>query len=241
MHKGTGWLAAVVALVTAMAAPATALAAQDMYRLYNPNSGEHFYTANVAERDSLRRVGWRYEQVGWVAPDHSATPVYRLYNPNAGDHHYTMNSNEKDMLVNAGWRFEGIGWYSDDAHSVTMFRQYNPNARSGSHNYTTNGSERDWLVSLGWRDEGLAWYALGPGRADPNADKPAPSNPGTGGGSASQGGGSTVTNVVYYTPNGGCYHKTASCRTLRRSKTILPASLTDAQQMGLKPCKECWH
>ena len=30
MHKGTGWLAAVVALVTAMAAPATALAAQDM-------------------------------------------------------------------------------------------------------------------------------------------------------------------------------------------------------------------
>lgn len=60
MHKGTGWLAAVVALVTAMAAPATALAAQDMYRLYNPNSGEHFYTANVAERDSLRRVGWRY-------------------------------------------------------------------------------------------------------------------------------------------------------------------------------------
>lgn len=151
MHKGTGWLAAVVALVAAMAAPATALAAQDMYRLYNPN------------------------------------------------------------------------------------------ARSGSHNYTTNGSERDWLVSLGWRDEGLAWYALGPGRADPNADKPAPSNPGTGGGSSSQGGGSTVTNVVYYTPNGGRYHKTASCKTLRHSKTILPASLTDAQQMGLKPCKVCWH
>lgn len=23
---------------------------QDMYRLYNPNSGEHFYTANVNEK-----------------------------------------------------------------------------------------------------------------------------------------------------------------------------------------------
>lgn len=28
-----------------------------MYRMYNPNSGEHFYTQNTYERDHLRRVG----------------------------------------------------------------------------------------------------------------------------------------------------------------------------------------
>lgn len=32
-----------------------------MYRLYNPNSSEHFYTASVAERDHLVSVGWKNE------------------------------------------------------------------------------------------------------------------------------------------------------------------------------------
>ena len=31
---------------------------RDMYRLYNPNSGEHFYTADSNERDHLTGVGW---------------------------------------------------------------------------------------------------------------------------------------------------------------------------------------
>ena len=39
-----------------------------MYRLYNPNSGEHFYTSNVAERDMLISVGWSDEGIGWIAP-----------------------------------------------------------------------------------------------------------------------------------------------------------------------------
>lgn len=39
-----------------------------MYRLYNPNSGEHFYTASVAERDTVKKAGWRYEGIGWQAP-----------------------------------------------------------------------------------------------------------------------------------------------------------------------------
>lgn len=34
---------------------------RDMYRLYNPNSGEHFYTADSNERDHLTGVGWVYE------------------------------------------------------------------------------------------------------------------------------------------------------------------------------------
>ena len=63
----------------------------DMYRLYNPNSGEHFYTANPAEKNNLVSLGWRYEGIGWTAPKKSNTPVYRLYNPNSGDHHYTVN------------------------------------------------------------------------------------------------------------------------------------------------------
>lgn len=132
---------------------------QQMYRLYNPNSGEHFYTASASERDSLRRLGWRYEGMGWLAPKVGAE-VYRLYNPNAGDHHYTMSASERDSLKKAGWRYEGVGWYSDPQKATPLYRQYNPNAKSGSHNYTTSKAENDKLVRLGWRAEGIGWYGL---------------------------------------------------------------------------------
>lgn len=137
-----------------------AVSKKPMYRLYNPNSGEHFYTASAGERDSLTGIGWIYEGVGWNAPQVSGTPVYRLYNPNAGDHHYTVNWNEKTMLVNTGWIYEGVGWYSDDSKGVPLYRQYNSNATAGAHNYTVNANERDMLVSAGWRDEGISWYGM---------------------------------------------------------------------------------
>ena len=133
---------------------------QSMYRLYNPNSGEHFYTASTSERDNLRKVGWRYEGIGWTAPATSNTPVYRLYNPNGGDHHYTMSAEERDWLRGLGWKYEGIGWYSDDNKTTPLYRLYNPNAKSGSHHYTTSASERDGLRKLGWHYEGIGWYGL---------------------------------------------------------------------------------
>ena len=131
-----------------------------MYRVYNKNSGEHFYTANKNERNHLVALGWRDEGVGWIAPKTSKTPVYRLYNRKAGDHHYTTNKKEKDHLVSLGWEYEGIGWYSDDAKGVPMYRQYNKNAKSGSHNYTKSKKENDYLVSIGWRAEGIGWYGV---------------------------------------------------------------------------------
>ncbi len=132
----------------------------DMYRLYNPNSGEHFYTSNPAERDMLIGVGWSYEGIGWTAPATSNTPVYRLYNANGGEHHYTTNAAERDFLISIGWTDEDIGWYSDDARGVPLYRQYNPNAFANNHNYTTSLAENDFLVSLGWQAEDIGWYGV---------------------------------------------------------------------------------
>lgn len=131
-----------------------------MLRLYNPNSGEHFYTSVIEEHDHLVKEGWRDEGTGWHAPAWSNTPVYRLYNHNAGDHHYTTDKDERDHLISVGWRYEGIGWYSDDAKSVAIYRQYNPNAKSGAHNFTADKDENDRLVKAGWRAEGIAWYGI---------------------------------------------------------------------------------
>ena len=83
-----------------------------MYRVYNPNSGEHFYTQNVAEKNNLVSKGWRYEGISWYSGGPNA--LHRLYNPNAksGAHHYTLNTNEKNNLVKHGWKYEGLAWYA---------------------------------------------------------------------------------------------------------------------------------
>lgn len=146
--------------------------AAEMYRLYNPNSGEHFYTANPTEKSKVQSAGWRYEGIGWNAPS-SGDPVYRLYNPNAGDHHYTLHLYEKNHLVKVGWKYEGIGWYSDKNKSIPLYRAYNPNAKAGSHNYTVNNNEQQMLLRAGWRNEGIAWYGVG-GNNNGGAITPAP-------------------------------------------------------------------
>ena len=158
--------------------------AEEIYQVYNPYSGEHFYTANIFERNSLVNKGWCSEGIGWVAPG-TGTDVYRLSNPWTGDHHYTINSVERDGLTKAGWKYEGIGWQSGG--NVPVYRVFNPNARgAGSHHYTTNKSEVDQLIKLGWRDEKVGWMAFEPGDPFPwgNANGPAsstttPSSPST--------------------------------------------------------------
>ncbi len=134
-----------------------------MYRLYNPNSGEHFYTSSTSERNNLTRLGWNYEGVGWNAPKSSNYPVYRMYNSNAGEHHYTMSATERDNLVRAGWNYEGVGWYSmqpNSEDSIAVKREYNPNAFANNHNYTVSTDEHNMLIRIGWKDEGNGWYAV---------------------------------------------------------------------------------
>ncbi len=130
---------------------------QVMHRLYNPWSGEHFYTSDESEYESVVAAGWTDEGPGWNAPD-EGDPVFRLYNPYAGEHHYTLDPDERDDLVAVGWVDEGTGWHSDTARTVPLFREYNPFEPANNHNYTADRAEHDALVALGWLDEGEAWY-----------------------------------------------------------------------------------
>ena len=131
-----------------------------MHRLYNPKTGEHFYTQSAEERDNLVRGGWNNEGIGWHAPAGSSTPVYRVFNPNSGDHHYTTNLEEYQTLTRIGWNAEGIGWYSESDKGAPIYRLYNKKIKVGSHHYTQNPAERDKLVNEGWVYEGIAWYAM---------------------------------------------------------------------------------
>ncbi|MDO4622309.1 MAG: hypothetical protein Q4B22_05080 [Eubacteriales bacterium] len=230
------------------AAPVHAADTVDMYRLYNPNTGEHFYTASSVERIHLYRLGWKEEGVGWVAPKLSSAPVYRLYNPNAGDHHYTTNPAERANLVAVGWSDEGIGWYSDDSKSIAVYRQYNPNAVAGSHNFTTSKAENDHLSTVGWKAEGIAWYAFGAGFADPievpvpepqvedpavNEPQPAPSTDTDN----NQTSGTYVLN-----PNSKVFHR-EHCPSVNRmnpgNRVYTTESRDSITGKGYKPCSNC--
>lgn len=131
-----------------------------IHRLYNPNSGEHFYTKATPEYNMLIELGWNDEGFGWTAPEESNTPVFRLYNANGGEHHFTTSATERDFLISAGWNDEGTGWCSDDAKTTPLYRDYNPNAFANNHNYTASTYEHEYLNSIGWRDEGIGWYGL---------------------------------------------------------------------------------
>lgn len=128
------------------------------YRLYLPATGEHLFTANKDERNSLASWLWHYEGVAWQVLS-AGNPVYRLFNGHSGEHFYTTSPSESGALVHAGWRYEGICWYSgtdEGGERVPVYRVYNPNG--GMHFYTMSESERNGLIRSGWRDEGVAWY-----------------------------------------------------------------------------------
>ena len=173
--KGVSLLLSAVMLFSPAAAVMPSLSARagssealPVYRLYNPNSGEHHYTKDKDEKDFLAEAGWNDEGIGWYSPEYSGAPVYRLYDPNfGGDHHYTVSEEEKAICVAAGWIDEGIGWYAGEDINSPVYREYNPNAVSGSHNYTMDRNEHEKLVSLGWRDEGICWYSFGTGEVLP--------------------------------------------------------------------------
>lgn len=130
-----------------------------VYRIYNPNSGEHLYTSSAYEYDELSKVGWRKEGVEWKSPEKGA-PIYRLYNKNSGEHFYTTSKYEADQVVKSGWRPEGIAYYSDPKERVKVYRAFNPNATGpGSHFYTTSTYEYNRTIKAGWRGEGVRFYA----------------------------------------------------------------------------------
>jgi len=125
-----------------------------VYRLYNLSNGDHYYTTNRAEAESLRTSGLQYDGVFFYCAS-SGTQVYRAYNPNSGEHFYTTNSAEITNLVNAGWKNEGNAWKAPTSGN-NVIRLYNP-AANGKHLWTTSQAEITSLVNAGWRNEGTAF------------------------------------------------------------------------------------
>lgn len=137
--------------------------AGDVHRLYNPNTGDHLYTTDPFERDSLVKAGWKQEG------DLGRTPmgvvvVYRLYNPSTGEHLWTPDYAEAVQLVGTGvnlsdgtkggWQYEGEPFlaYEGSKGAVRLHRLYKAGA---PHLLTADANEIATLTSQGWADEGV--------------------------------------------------------------------------------------
>ncbi|WP_169172954.1 bacterial Ig-like domain-containing protein [Bifidobacterium oedipodis] len=127
-----------------------------VHRLYNTSSGEHFYTANVTEKNGLVSRGWRYEGVAFVMSDYG-TEVHRFYNPYSGLHMFTTDAAETAALRAAGWRYEGVAFHAPQDGGTKVARFYNTG--NGDHLFTANAVERAAVLAAGWRDEGVGFVA----------------------------------------------------------------------------------
>lgn len=135
-----------------------------LYRLYNPYTHEHFFTAETTENDNLVRLGWKSEGgVGYIYKHGEKGGVYRLYNPTTGEHHYTTKEDEVADCVKAGWKNEGVKWFSAQNKDVTLnklYSMYNPYEKKFYHHYTADAKEIEQMVKAGWRKEEVKWCTL---------------------------------------------------------------------------------
>ena len=130
-----------------------------LFRYWNPNNTDHFYTTNFAELGS-GRYGWALEGTQCFVASQSQpglAPLYRYWNPGIGDHFYTTNFSE---LGNGryGWSLEGVQCYvytAPAANRAPLFRYWN--AAIGDHFYTTAWTELGG-GRYGWQYEGIQCY-----------------------------------------------------------------------------------
>lgn len=132
---------------------------QNIFRMYNPYSGEHLYTTDTNEADALLRSGWDWE--GTSSVPNSGDSVYRLCNPYSGEHLYTTSFNEYKTLSGSGWNGEGEKFHSSDSSGKPFYRIYNPwGSGVTAHTYTTDSNELNTLTGGGWKSDGVCWYGL---------------------------------------------------------------------------------
>lgn len=137
-----------------------------LYRLWNDQVGDHFYTTSVAEKNAAVSIyRYVYEGIACNVDTVQATgnvPFYRLWNEPIGDHFYTTNLTEKNAELSRGSRDEGIACYvyeTTQTKTIPLYRTYN--STSGDHFYTTNLTERDNSIkNSGYIAEGIACYVF---------------------------------------------------------------------------------
>jgi peroxidase len=183
-----------------------------LYRLYNLQTGRHYYTSNAAEADFLealvpaptagpdtRTTGWRNEGVaGYVFASDTpgTTPVFRLYNSLSGSHLFTESAAVRDAVLSIpGATGQAHPWQD---HGV-VGRAFAVTGTAAGTGTGSLGTGSTGTGSTGQTPPGPPGPG-GPGQNGPNDNRPTGGTSTGGGTSGSQGpngglvGGGTGTN-----------------------------------------------
>ncbi|HQR10107.1 MAG TPA: DUF1800 family protein [Casimicrobiaceae bacterium] len=167
--RARGWLNRMAFVLAMGLGLCAGIGAQDahaeqaapVFRFYNTNTGTHFYTIEVAERDNIIRLypSFAYEGVAFYAFKNQVTgsqPVFRFYNRSTNTHFYTISQSDKDYVLQnyPVFNYEGSAYYamvSPVSGSQDLYRFYN--RMTGAHFYTTSATDRDYVKAT-W-----PWFA----------------------------------------------------------------------------------
>jgi peptidoglycan/xylan/chitin deacetylase (PgdA/CDA1 family) len=168
MKKYISTVMAGLLVTVAVALPSSVAKAADttglipVTRLYQPATGDHFYTTSASDIAIAESVGFQNDGVGFnaYATSASGVPVYRLYSPLTEKHFYTTSTSDVTIATGVGYQNDGVAFYEDSAASannVAVDRMYQP--RDYDHFYTTSASDVSIAKSVGYQDEGAVFYA----------------------------------------------------------------------------------
>ncbi|PWC43106.1 hypothetical protein [Azospirillum sp. TSO22-1] len=146
-----------------------------VYRFFNVDTGFHFYTASLSERNGVMQTlpqfhyeGEAFNGVSGATP--YTSPVYRFFHTGLGSHFYTVSESERDsIMANLShiYSYEGTAYHAlatgtagaPAAGVAAVYRFFN--YQRGSHFFTASSSERDSVIANlahTFRYEGIACY-----------------------------------------------------------------------------------
>lgn len=151
-----------------------------VWRFFNTQAGGHFFTTNVAERDSVisNLPQYHFEGIGYYGEDvieAGTVPVWRFFNTQAGGHFFTTSIGERDNVIAnlPQYSFEGVGYYASaapqgDLQAVWRFF----NTQAGGHFFTASTAERDSVIANlpQYNFEGVGYYVPQGSNAGPYDD-----------------------------------------------------------------------
>ena len=89
--------------------------AADVYRLFSPILGNHFYTTSNEEKDAAVAAGYNFEEIigeAYTAPREDATEIKRFLS-SRGKHFYSGNTTEINRLAgDPNFKLEGTAFYA---------------------------------------------------------------------------------------------------------------------------------
>ncbi len=145
-----------------------ALVPDGVYRFFNTDTGTHFYSANITERDSIiaNLPNFNLEGPSFKAADTANGPtasVFRFFNTETGTHFFTQSTAERDSITAnlPSFNLEGeayLGYTEEVAGSTPLYRFFNTD--TGTHFYTAAEAEKDSIIENlpSFNFEGTAYW-----------------------------------------------------------------------------------